>query len=216
MQRSSGKNPAKKGARKNAFAPWRKDFNRGAFLLAAAGACGALVARVQMTAGDRLGVGATGAVMGVLGFMLLQRAVARRRGKSVESAAAKQLRKVLHKDIPMRESVPLHIGGDADIVVDAKDRYTIEIKSMSSVRVNRKLLGSDVLLNSTTQKTLQNASHFIDQAKRNAEATKGIAVLWFPVARVSTSGVIDGVTVVTGPAAYLAKRCGLRTARWFL
>lgn len=139
---------------------------------------------------------------------VLTRGMVRRTGKRIEERAAAELRRVFGGDAQVRHSVPVRTGGDADLVVDLPDgrRWVIEVKSNRSVRVAKRLFGPSQIVHTRTGKRLEDADGFLLQARRNAEALGGQAVLWFPSAAGSSSGQVDQALVVAGSARYLARR----------
>ncbi|MDD5001057.1 MAG: hypothetical protein PHO55_08760 [Thiomonas arsenitoxydans] len=195
------------------FTPWRADFKRGLLLMLAGVGVASLVL-LPLPKEVRVLSAAAALLLGWIGSIRWSRGMSRYHGKRVETRAVRSLRRALHSSIALRESVMLPTGGDADVVVDFDPRWVIEIKSHRAVRVQRKTFGSDVILH-TQNRPLQKAGAFLAQTKRNAAALHGQPVLWFPRAHTKTCGAVDGVKVVTGPAAWLVKQCALRKAGWF-
>lgn len=203
-------------ASRQAFRPWRADYKAGFGLIAGAAIVGLLTwASADLGSQIRMAEAAIGLLMAVLGFHLISRGRARQYGKRVEERAVQHLRKALSQDIALRESVMLPSGGDADAVIESQPRHVVEIKSNSAVRVDRRLIGSDRLVHSRDKQPFKESGSYIAQARKAAQSLGGVPVLWFPAAQVATKGTIDGVQVVTGPANYLVKTCGLRASGWF-
>ena len=199
-----------------AFRPWRADYKVGAWLIAGAAVVGLLTwASADLGTPIRMAEAAVCVLMASMGFHLISRGGARRHGKRVEERAVQHLRKALSQEIALRESVMLPSGGDADAVIESQPRHVVEIKSHSAVRVDRRLIGSDRLVNSKDKQPFKESGAYIAQARKAAQSLGGVPVLWFPAAQVATKGTIDGVQVVTGPANYLVKTCGLRSSGWF-
>jgi hypothetical protein len=150
---------------------------------------------------------------------MLRRALARSRGQRVEHQAAQELRAVLAKDVPLFETgvpIPPHAGGgDADVLVgDGARRWVVEIKSYVGVSVAKGWFGKSKLVRSRRGASF--ARNPFAQVQGQARYLQAQPVVWFPRAKEASSGLIDGVLVVTGPAWRVAKEANMPRSKGLL
>ncbi len=201
---------------RKAFQPWKRDLQRS-FGLAVCAVLALYLAHAEPIFSStsrhiQLTVYALSGLALWASLHLLRRALARRRGQRVEHQAAQELRGVLAKDVPIFETgvpIPPHAGGgDADVLVgDATRRWVVEVKSHVGVAVAKGWFGKARLVRSRGAAAF--ARNPFSQVLRNADYLKAQPVVWFPRARQASSGVINGVLVVTGPAWRLAKEADM-------
>lgn len=181
------------------FAPWRLDAWRGAALAAWA----AVLLWMAGHARHGLPWALAGAVLLAAGAYFLRRFLTRRHGKVVEREAVRHLRHALRGAPVDLQAGVMTQHGDIDAVVsDPRTGLTwvIEIKAHRHVRVDGSRL-------STTQGKPRDFARALQQARAHARRAGDRPVLWFPAAWVCTSGVVQGVLVVTGHAPYLRDVC---------
>lgn len=138
---------------------------------------------------------------------LMERAARRRHGKAVEGRAVRSLRKALSRKAEVRSGIRTRYGDLDAYVKMPSGSWAVEIKAHREVYLD----DGRIFLRG---KSHADPNEFVRQAWRNAEATLAEPVLWFPDAPRCASSFVGGVHVVTGPAPYLARVCGMRTG-WF-
>ena len=195
------------------FRPWRGDLKAAAFafLIAVALGWAGLIGMMRMPSSGLAWIFLFLAIaLWGLVFHKLRRARARFHGKRVEHRAVRDLS---YRIGPRYEVCPGVMTRHGDIDAQVRDRETgqkwaIEIKSHRAVRVHAHLIGDDTL-SSTSAHMNKQIPGFLAQARQSGATSGGTPVLWFPQAGNRGIGQVQGVLVVTGPAALLVKACHL-------
>ena len=213
------------------FAPWRRDYFRGAALLVAAATLAAsagawLAWWLRQSAWDRpsgwhgppataalawLAVAAGSAWLAAAGVRRLRRGAVRRRGKRIERDAIGALG-ALPWGWKASPNQRLPGGGDVDLLLASfwGRRYAVEIKSKGAVSVERRLFGLRRHLRDAQGQPL--ARDPVGQALRNARALDARAVLWLPQGSGPAERLTGGVLLVRGDSAHLRRALGI--GRW--
>lgn len=173
------------------YAPWRRDYVTGAARLL----IGLVLAWAAWRASVWIGV-ATGVLLILMGRANVARGVSRERGKAVEGRAVAELRRAVGSQVDVRASVPCP-AGDVDALVRACGlTWAIEIKAQRAVEVR---WGRLVARSPRAHKAL-------GQALRSGQWARAQPVVWFPLARQRSAGMVDGVLVVCGPVRDLLRQ----------
>ena len=178
----------------NRYAPWRRDYATGAARL--------LVGLLLVWAAWRASawfVVATGVLLILMGRANVARGVFRERGKAVEAQAVGELRRAVCSKVVVHASVPCPYG-DVDALLRSYGMtLAIEIKAQRAVAVR---WGRLVSRSPRAHKALA-------QALRSGRWARAQPVVWFPLARQRSSGMVDGVLVVCGPVRDLLRQAGI-------
>lgn len=183
------------------FAPWRRDMQIGALMMAIG--IGAIIVLIQSQFVSPLKYGPFALLVAVFGYWRAQRGYHRWFGKYTEERALNALEARLPSGWAMRRNV-MTANGDCDAVITAPSfRFVIEIKSVRSVTISHKLMGGTTL-SFGRDVSATPASH-ISQIAFNAGNAGGVGILWYPLARKRNYGLFGGTWVVTGHAKVLIK-----------
>lgn len=124
---------------------------------------------------------------------------ARHYGVELEAAAFRNLQRGLPRGWVAKAGVRSSAWGDIDIVLSKKwsfrSSFAIEIKAWHGV-----VYRNGRLLKANGQPVYGKP---LEQARRNATAINGVAVLWLPNAKKQNTGTAEGVIVINGDAVWL-------------
>lgn len=190
------------------FSPWRTDYKVGILLLLFG--VGLLVLGYDL---QSLGLGMGGSVLAWFGWGRLQRGRTRRRGKTIEVAAVKDLK--VPRGWKPTASRALRTGGDVDVLLEspAGKLFAIEIKSYDGIQVVRTFFGLG------EPKYLRLSGRPFDrdpvaQSIRNAHALQAVPVLWLPMGDAKTQKLGNGLIIVQGGRRRLLRAVGAIPWYW--
>lgn len=176
------------------YAPWRIDYANGAARLLV----GLVLAWAAWRASAWVGV-AAGVLLILMGRAAVARGVLREKGKAVEARAVEELRRAVCSKVAVHASVPCP-SGDVDALVRSYGlTWAIEIKAQRAVEVR---WGRLVARSTRAHKAL-------GQAVRSGRWARAQQVVWFPLAKQRSGGMVDGVLVVCGPVRDLLRQAGI-------
>lgn len=190
------------------FAPWRNDFTSGSALLLAGVLAFALIWQMQASL---FRYGPFALLVVLFGFWRVQRGYHRWHGKYVEGRALEALGRRLPDDWKIACNVMTSFGDCDAVITTPTTRFVVEIKSVSGVKLQRRLFRGTSLAFSKGQNA--NPGSHLAQAARLGGHAGGVPILWYPRAGRKDFGQMDDIWVVTGSAAMVVRAIQKHLAR---